>query len=597
MTTIAAERTLSRKTFVKGAGVLVVAIGAPRLLDPGAARAAVAGLDPVGIGPPAIDPSQIDSWIAVGSDGTVTMKTGKVELGQGTVTSSMQLVADELDVPFNSVKFVQSDTWFTPDQGATAGSQSTGTENGPAGVRQAAAEARLALLTMASTKLGAPVSNLTVSNGVVSVVGNPSQSVSYASLLGGATFNLPITGKATPKPYTAYKIVGTSVPRVDIPAKVFGTFTYSQDLKVPGMLYARVVRPPTLDSKLVSVDGWPSGKPASVVQVVQKNNYVAVVAKTEWDAIKGAGTLKVTWQVAPLPPWATYNDDLLKGPSQDVVIQDSKIRGSAVVPPGQDVDAVLDGHTRSEGDQPDIPLPDPDARIDGHVRLDGAGGQPASGGDGLVADAGDLSVAGDALDGARIPASEHPLHLHRGLGMLRGEPGRRHLARRRGHLADRRQADQGRLHARRRAVLGELRPGLHDLDHRRGRHQRPEAEGDRVEARRLDVDAGRPAGPTLVHRPGDPAGLPRGAVRPGRVADTEPGPQLGRRVKLGAGVHHPGGEAHEPHGLAHVPVGAAPLSGPNPDHVRERGDDGRARAPCRRRPGELPARPPAGLRG
>ena len=82
MTTIAAERTLSRKTFVKGAGVLVVAIGAPRLLDPGAARAAVAGLDPVGIGPPAIDPSQIDSWIAVGSDGTVTMKTGKVELGQ-----------------------------------------------------------------------------------------------------------------------------------------------------------------------------------------------------------------------------------------------------------------------------------------------------------------------------------------------------------------------------------------------------------------------------------------------------------------------------------------------------------------------------------
>ena len=174
----------------------------------------------------------------------------------------MQLVADELDVPFNSVKFVQSDTWFTPDQGATAGSQSTGTENGPAGVRQAAAEARLALLTMASTKLGAPVSNLTVSNGVVSVVGNPSQSVSYASLLGGATFNLPITGKATPKPYTAYKIVGTSVPRVDIPAKVFGTFTYSQDLKVPGMLYARVVRPPTLDSKLVSVDGWPSGKPA-----------------------------------------------------------------------------------------------------------------------------------------------------------------------------------------------------------------------------------------------------------------------------------------------------------------------------------------------
>jgi CO/xanthine dehydrogenase Mo-binding subunit len=341
MTTVAAERAFSRKTFVKGAGALVVAIGVPSLVDPRKARAALSGVDPVGIGPASIDPSQIDSWIAIGTDGTVTMKTGKVELGQGTGTSSLQLVADELDVPFSSVNFVQSDTWITPDQGATAGSQSTGTENGPAGIRQAAAEARLALLTMASAKLGAPVSNLTVSNGVVSVVGNPSQSVSYSALLGGGKFNLPITGKAVPKPYTAYKIVGTSVPRVDIPAKVFGTFTYSQDIKVPGMLHARVVRPPTLDSKLVSVDGWPSGKPANVVQIVQKNNYVAVVATTEWDAIVGAGTLKVTWNVAPLPPWQTYNDDLIGGPSQDVVIQDSKLRGSAVVPPGQDVDAVL----------------------------------------------------------------------------------------------------------------------------------------------------------------------------------------------------------------------------------------------------------------
>ncbi|HEX4519757.1 MAG TPA: molybdopterin cofactor-binding domain-containing protein [Gaiellaceae bacterium] len=341
MATAFAERRFTRTTFAKGAGGLVIAFGLPRLLDPHAARAAVAGVDPVGIGPTAIDPSQIDSWLAIGTDGTVTMKTGKVELGQGTITSSLQLVADELDVPLSSVKFVQSDTWVTPDQGATAGSQSTGTETGPAGLRQAAAEARLALLTLASSRLGAPVSNLTVSNGTVSVAGNPSQSVSYATLVGGALFNLPITGKATPKPYTAYKIVGTSVPRVDIPAKVFGTFTYTQDIRVPGMLYARVVRPPTLDSKLVSIDGWPGGKPANVVQVVQKGNYVAVVATTEWDAIIAAGTIKVTWDVVPLPSWATFNDDLKNGPSQDVVIQDSKIRGSAVVPPGQDVDAVL----------------------------------------------------------------------------------------------------------------------------------------------------------------------------------------------------------------------------------------------------------------
>ena len=342
MTTTSEAHTFTRSTFVKGAGALVVAIGVPRLLNPEAAFAAVNGGNPVGVGPAAIDPAQIDSWIAIAADGTVTMKTGKVELGQGTVTATMQLVADELDVPMSSVTHIQSDTWYTPDQGSTSGSQSTGTENGPAGVRQAAAEARAALLAMASAKLGAPVSNLTVTNGVVSVVGSPSQSVSYAALIGGRQFNLVQTGKATPKPYTAYKIVGTSVPRFDIPDKVFGNFTYTQDIKVPGMLHARVVRPPTLDSTLVSVDGFPSGQPEDVVQVIHKNNYVAVVAKTEWGAIVGAGELKVTWDLAPLPPWETYNDDIVgMGPSQDQVIQDSKTRGSTVVPAGQDVDAVI----------------------------------------------------------------------------------------------------------------------------------------------------------------------------------------------------------------------------------------------------------------
>ena len=261
MTTTSEARTFTRSTFVKGAGALVVAIGVPRLLNPEAAFAAVNGGNPVGVGPAAIDPAQIDSWIAIAADGTVTMKTGKVELGQGTVTASMQLVADELDVPMSSVTHIQSDTWYTPDQGSTSGSQSTGTENGPAGVRQAAAEARAALLAMASAKLGAPVSNLTVTNGVVSVVGNPSQSVSYAALIGGRQFNLVQTGKATPKPYTAYKIVGTSRAAAStFRTRCSATFTYTQDIKVPGMLHARVVRPPTLDSTLVSVDGFPSGQ-------------------------------------------------------------------------------------------------------------------------------------------------------------------------------------------------------------------------------------------------------------------------------------------------------------------------------------------------
>jgi len=281
--------------------------------------------------------NQIDSWIAIDTQGLVTMKTGKVELGQGTVTSSLQLVADELDVPFASMRHIQADTWQTPDQGTTSGSQSTGTETGVAGVRQAAAEARAVLLNLAAAKLNAPVSSLTVSSGVVSVVGNPSQSVSYATLIGGKPFGAPVTGKAVPKPYTAYKIVGTSVPRIDVPDKVFGNFTYTQDIRVAGMLHARVVRPPTLDSTLVKVDGFPGGKdPAGLVQVFQKANYVAVIAKTEWQAIEAARSLKVTWNTVPLPPWSTYNDDILTtGPSADAVIQDSAFGG------GPNVDAVL----------------------------------------------------------------------------------------------------------------------------------------------------------------------------------------------------------------------------------------------------------------
>jgi nicotinate dehydrogenase subunit B len=326
--------TFGRRQFLKGTGLLIVAIGAPRLLNPSGAFAAINDFP---IGPALVDPNQIDSWIAIDSAGGVTMKTGKVELGQGTVTSSLQLVADELDVPFSAMKHIQADTWLTPDQGTTSGSQSTGTETGVAGVRQAAAEARLALLNMASAKLGAPVSALTVSNGVVSVASNPAQSVSYAALIGGQLFNLAETGKAVPKPYTAYTIVGTSVPRVDIPDKVFGKFTYTQDVRVPGMVHARVVRPPTLDSTLVSIDGFHGGKtPEGLIRVFQTHNYVAVVAETEWQAIVAAGELKVTWDLAPLPRWETFNDDIVgMGPSGDQVIQDSGFGG------GPNVDNVL----------------------------------------------------------------------------------------------------------------------------------------------------------------------------------------------------------------------------------------------------------------
>jgi nicotinate dehydrogenase subunit B len=318
-TTTSQDRSFSRRAFLSGTGALIVAIGAPRLLNPKAAFAALE--DDFPIGPASIDPNQIDSWVAIAGDGNVTIFTGKEEQGTGAATAQLQVAADELDVQLNKIRLIISDTSRTPDQGFSAGSQSLMTEFGPNGVRQACAEARAALLAMASARLNSPVSSLTVSNGVVSVAGNASRSVSYASLIGGKKFNLAETGKAVPKPFTAYKVVGTSVPRVEIPSIVFGSFTYTPDIRVPGMLYARVVRPPTLDSTLVKVGGFKGGTPKDLVRVVVKHNFVAVVSKSEWGAVRAAENLEVTWKTAPLPSFERFYDDLVaQSPTTDQVV-------------------------------------------------------------------------------------------------------------------------------------------------------------------------------------------------------------------------------------------------------------------------------------
>jgi CO/xanthine dehydrogenase Mo-binding subunit len=316
------DHGFSRRTFLAGTGALVMAVGAPRLLNPQAAYAALD--DEFPIGPALVDPDQIDSWVAIGGDGNVTIFTGKEEQGTGVRTAQMQLAADELDVSMSKIMLIISDTSRTPDQGFSSASQSLATEFGPHGLRQACAEARAALLAMASARLGEPVSSLTVSNGVVSVAGDASRSVQYASLIGGRKFNLPQTGKAVPKAFGAYKVVGKSVPRVEIPDIVFGNYTYVPDIRVPGMLYARVVRPPTLDSTLVRVGGFAGGAPTDLVKVVVKRNFVAVVCRSEWGAIQAAQALVVTWKTARLPSHETFYDDLVaQSPTRDQVVVDT----------------------------------------------------------------------------------------------------------------------------------------------------------------------------------------------------------------------------------------------------------------------------------
>jgi CO/xanthine dehydrogenase Mo-binding subunit len=285
-------KEFSRRAFLKGSGALVV----------GFSLAGRASADTINISP--TGPAGIDSWITVHGDNTVTVLAGKVEYGQGTTTGLRQIAAEELGISFDQIRWVRPETGVTPNQGATVGSGSI-SRGGPQ-IRAAAAYAAQTLLGLASTQLGMPASSLSVQNGVVSGGG---KSVKYGDLLGGKLFNatLPATalnqGVAPAKPVSSYTLVGTRVPRVDIPAKVTGAFTYMHNVRVPGMLHGRVVRPRGqaaygTGAKPLSIDESSIGHLPGV-QIVRKGDFVGVVAPHEYDAIQAASQLKVKWDESP----------------------------------------------------------------------------------------------------------------------------------------------------------------------------------------------------------------------------------------------------------------------------------------------------------
>ena len=290
-------RSISRRDLLKSSGVLIVGFSffgtAARVLAQGE-----------GLSVDGMDPTVLDSWLAISKDGTVTVFTGKVELGTGVVTALAQIVAEELDVSFNKVYMDSGDTDKVVDQGVTAAARTV--ERGGVQLRQASAAARQELLKLASARLDSPVDNLTVTDGVVSVVGNPARKIAYGDLLGGKRFNIKIVAagvgwdmKVAPevpaKNPKDYKIVGKSIPRVDLPEKFTGEFVYSQDASVPGMLHGRVVRPATSISAPASIDESSIQSIPGVVKIVREGTFVGVVAETEWAAIQAARTLKVTW--------------------------------------------------------------------------------------------------------------------------------------------------------------------------------------------------------------------------------------------------------------------------------------------------------------
>jgi nicotinate dehydrogenase subunit B len=313
------ETRRSRRDFLKGSGALVVGFAAARL-----APALGISTDAVLAQATRGTDAQLDSWIAIGADGIVTALTGKCELGQGMFTVQTQLVAEELCVPMNRVRLIQCDTARTPDQGTTSGSQSHPTNFNERNLALAAATARETLVQMAAARLSVPADALDVAGGVITVRNEPSRRVGYGELIGNRQFNVPLNPRARRRPASAWTVLGTSAPRVDLPAVVTGGLEFVHNVRVPGMLYGAVVRPPDATGSLVAVDESSLADMPGVIKVVVKRNFVGVVADKPWNALQAASKLKATWKEGPgLPRQEGFYDFLRSQPSRDGFVVDS----------------------------------------------------------------------------------------------------------------------------------------------------------------------------------------------------------------------------------------------------------------------------------
>jgi CO/xanthine dehydrogenase Mo-binding subunit len=311
---------LSRRSFLERSGALIVSFSAVSLLE----RTGLAQ-GQFGTRVSHVDPRQLDSWIAIAADGTVTAYTGKAELGQGMFTAQTQLIAEELSVPIARVTLIQCDTSVCPDQGTTSGSQSSPTNFNDRSLALAGATARQTLLQLASARLGVSVAQLSLEDGVISVTGNTSRRVTYGELVAGKKLNVVLDEKAARKAASVWKVLGAPVPRLDMTAMATGTFEFVHNIHVPGMLYGAVVRPPSVGATLVGVDEASLAGMPGLVKVVVKKNFVGVVTEKPYQAVQAAAKLKATWkEPAGLPAQSGLYDWLRAQPSRDAYVVNSK---------------------------------------------------------------------------------------------------------------------------------------------------------------------------------------------------------------------------------------------------------------------------------
>jgi nicotinate dehydrogenase subunit B len=348
----AQDGTASRRDFLKTSGLLVVGFSLGPLAPLGAAAQAA--------GPyPDPDFHQLDSWIAIRENNTATFYVGKTDCGQGTGTAFRQIMSDELDMPYESTSVVMGSTDVTVDQGGSGGSDALQTDGWP--MRRVAAEARRVLLELASARFGVPVEQLAVNAGVVSVTADPAKKVTYGELIGGKRFNVTLTGNnidattgtAKLKTVQELKVVGQSPRRDDIPAKVDGSLKWAVDVKLPGMVHARNVKPPVAGATLVSIDESSVRNIPGFVKVVSKGNYVAVVCEREEQAIRAARQLKVNWRKpasAPFPSSEALHKYMrsatptFSGPPEEIGNVDMALTGASKIVEAQ-YDVPFQGHT------------------------------------------------------------------------------------------------------------------------------------------------------------------------------------------------------------------------------------------------------------
>jgi nicotinate dehydrogenase subunit B len=312
----------SRRALLKG-GALTVGFALTGLRNDASAQGAAGA-------PRVLDTKEVDAFLAVNGDGTVTVYCGKVDLGQGLRIAIPQIAAEELGIGIDRIKYIEGDTALTPNQGRTSGSN--GIQRGGMQIRQAAATARKALIALAAQRLNVSPDDLIATDGEVRPKAGGA-GIRFAGLISGHRFDLKLDPKAPLKDPASYTIVGKPLPRPDVASKCIGTAIYVHDFTLPSMQHARVIRPPAIGASLISVDE-DSVKNLPGVKVVRIKNFLAVVAEDEWTTVRAARALRAQWsEWSGLPAQDGLADTLRADPG--ITEQSLVTKGAPVAPQPQ----------------------------------------------------------------------------------------------------------------------------------------------------------------------------------------------------------------------------------------------------------------------